>query len=97
MAIVLVALAASTYTSGARAQGDLECARYQDPLAYNNCLARRGPKANDLATHPANVERGYIAPGRSERTAVRKTAITQRRWPRSTHAPVRAHMEFPVK
>ena len=47
-AIVLLALAALASAGRARAEDDPACAQYQEPMAYNACLARHGPKANDV-------------------------------------------------
>lgn len=58
-ALMLLALAAVS-ADAARAEDDPACAKYQDPLAYNACLASRGPKAN-IATNPRPAQAGHAA------------------------------------
>ena len=47
-ATIVLALAALASAGRARAEDDPACAQYQEPMAYNACLARHGPKANDV-------------------------------------------------
>lgn len=96
-AIVLFTLASAMFSGRTRAQGNLECARYQDAMAYNACLARLGPKANDFGSPPAYGERAGAAPDGSERSDEGKAAKVKRRWPRASGNTRRVHMEFPVK
>jgi len=59
VAFGILALLAST--GGAIAEDNPACAKYEEPLAYNACLAKLGPKAGGThATAAPNVE----APGR---------------------------------
>jgi len=51
---LMFAFAAVALAGRARAEDDPACAQYQEPLAYNACLARHGPKA-DLATSPGST------------------------------------------
>ena len=56
--IVLV-LAAFASVGPGQAEDDPACAQYHEPMPYHACLARHGPKANNLGTHP-----GQARPGR---------------------------------
>ena len=57
-----IALCLATLASAGRAlaEDDPSCAQYQEPMAYNACLARHGPKANATGAHSgaAQPERG---------------------------------------
>ena len=50
-AAIAFCLAALASAGRARAEDDPSCAQYQEPMAYNDCLARHGPKAG-LGAHP---------------------------------------------
>jgi hypothetical protein len=80
--LCLVALAAA---GGARAEDDPSCAQYQEPMAYNACLARHGPKAGDVGTHS-----GESRPERAGQADFRRSPHAQRR-----HG--RVHIEFRVR
>ncbi len=47
-AAIALCLAALAWPGSALAQDDPRCAQYRDPMAYNACLARQGPKANGV-------------------------------------------------
>jgi hypothetical protein len=65
---VVVAVTLALIGSGARAQGPAACAKFDDPLAYNACLARGGPPAHATrAITPAQD----AAPGAHARSAMR--------------------------
>ncbi len=90
---LLLVLFAAALPWPARAEDDPACARYQDPLAYNACLASHGPKATAVggtprasgsAASPA-ADDGPRAPGRG---AGRFGAVRRRG---------RVHMEFRVR
>ena len=51
-AALLVAVSAAVLPALA-AEDDPACARFEDPLAYNACLASHGPKANGVGAAPA--------------------------------------------
>jgi hypothetical protein len=44
--IGVMVVAAALIGSGARGQDSAACAKFEDPLAYNACLARGGPPAH---------------------------------------------------
>ncbi len=81
--LILAALPAIAQAAGS------DCADIEDPLAYNACLASRGPKAA-LGGPPGRDAPSQI--GGPARTPVRAQP-TRRFIPR--HG--RAHMEFQVK
>jgi hypothetical protein len=66
-------------------QDDPACAKYQEPLAYNACLASHGPKANSIGAEPHSASRSSAgsAPGRE--------------WPAAARRRGRIHMEFRVQ
>jgi hypothetical protein len=67
-AVALLALFAAVLTGAARAEDNPACARFDDPLAYNACLASHGPKAKGVAMTPEPTGarepegRPYVAP-----------------------------------
>jgi hypothetical protein len=89
-AIVIVGLAVVAAPGPARAQDDPACAQYHDPMAYNACLARRGPRANDVG-----AQQGHAA----QRRSVPVEAGTADKGPawRPTHRRGRVHIEFQIK
>jgi hypothetical protein len=93
-AIVLLGLIELAFAVPALAQDDTACARYQEPMAYNACLARHGPKANDVATRPAYGQQGRLALGRRGGS---EAAKGDRGSARATRNRGRVHMEFLVK
>ena len=52
-AVAILALCAAALTHAARADDDPACAKFEDPLAYNACLASHGPKAKEPVSAPA--------------------------------------------
>lgn len=90
--LVIIPLAFIGSPSIGEAQEDPACAKYQEPLAYNACLASHGPKANIGAAHRSGD--GQWAPAAGRTTAL---PATHRGWPRETRRRRRAHMEFEVK
>jgi hypothetical protein len=95
VAFILLALAAAS-VGPAHAADDPACAKYEDPLAYNACLASHGPKATDLATSARPAQATRSAPVQPER--VRPAAMRSARgWPHAIRGRGRAHMEFRVK
>ncbi len=94
-ALMLLALAAASIGQ-ARAEDDPACARFEDPLAYNACLASRGPKANDRATTGARRgDEGSPPPAQAERN--REPAGIARGSRRAMRGRGRVHMEFQVR
>jgi hypothetical protein len=69
----------------AAAQDNPACAKFDEPLAYNNCLARLGPQAHAVQGGPEPGEGGA------------RDRVHQRLWPqaaRRVHGRMR--MEFNV-
>ena len=97
-ALLAVALVAGAPFGGVRAPDDPACARFEDPLAYNACLASHGPKAGAVAKSYEQEERQGIA-GQSVRTGSR--ADNRHRMPTRamfrTQRNGRVHMEFRVQ
>ncbi len=91
--IVLVLAAASV--SPARADDDPQCAKYQEPLAYNACLASHGPRATDVGTGPHEVQQSRRPPVQAERNRS-APARSVRGWAHAQRGRGRAHMEFRV-
>jgi hypothetical protein len=81
-AAIALCLAALASAGRARAEDDPSCAQYKEPMAYNACLARHGPKANDVGAHSGKTQ----AP-----------AAGFRRWPHPQRVHGRVHMEFRVR
>lgn len=85
-------LATLAWAGSARAADDLACAQYREPMAYNACLARHGPKANTRALpHGGRQPGGGLKAG----TGARPPPFHRWRRPGRTHG--RMHMEFPVR
>jgi hypothetical protein len=94
-ALMLLVLAAAS-AGPARAEDDSVCARYEDPLAYNACLASHGPKANNLATTGARRgEEGPLAATQAERNSAPAGVDRGSRHVMRAHG--RVHMEFQVR
>ena len=85
-ATIAFCLAALAANGRALAQDDPSCAQYQEPMAYNACLARHGPKASDIRTHS-----GAAQPHQGE---ARAPSDIFGRWPRAQRVHGRVHMEF---
>ncbi len=60
-ALFMLLVFAAASAGPAYAEGDPACAKYQDPLAYNACLASHGPRAPGLATLPRAAEQNHLA------------------------------------
>jgi hypothetical protein len=84
-ALLILVSALAAAPRSALGQDDPACAKYQEPLAYNACLASHGPKANSIGAEPHSVARSWAgsAPGRQ--------------WPAATRRRGRIHMEFRVQ
>jgi hypothetical protein len=91
--MLLVVAAASA--GPAYAQGDPACAKYQDPLAYNACLASHGPKATDLATLPRPAEQIHLAA--PARAAPSRPVPSRSGWAWRHAVRGRVRMEFRLK
>jgi hypothetical protein len=102
-------IAALIWAGNARAEDDPRCTQYHEPMAYNACLARQGPKANGVGQLHGGPQPGRAGPNRvSYRHS--HTAPNRVSYEPSTSAPGtrfydtqgsqrihgRAHMEFRV-
>ena len=87
-AAIGLCLAALASAGCALAEDDPSCAQYQEPMAYNACLARHGPKANDVGAHSGAAQ--------PERTG-HEPASGLGRWPHAQRVHGRVHMEFRVR
>jgi hypothetical protein len=94
---LLLAVSAAVLPALVRAEDDAACARFEEPLAYNACLATHGPKAN-LGSATGGAARQIEpdgaapvggAPVEAPRRAHGAAAVTRR------HA--RIHMEFRLR
>jgi hypothetical protein len=63
-AALALCLAALAWAGSARAEDDPRCAQYREPMAYNACLARQGPKANGVGQLHGGPRPGRAAPNR---------------------------------
>ena len=94
---LLAALVASAGSS--LAQDDPSCAQYREPMAYNACLARHGPRANNLGRLHGGTQPSQTAHDRAWRGGTRTGApagrFYGRRRPQRAHG--RMHIEFPVR
>ena len=96
-ATIVLALAALASGGRARAEDDPACAQYQEPMAYNACLARHGPKANDVGNSPGHSQPDRAAQDRAQRNEVGHPATVGRGWQGAPRRHGRLHMEFRVK
>jgi hypothetical protein len=96
-ATIVLVLAALASLGHARAEDDPACAKYQEPMAYNDCLARHGPKANNIGRHQGAEPLYRAAQGWGQGGRADRPATTGRRWQPARPSHGRAHMEFLVK
>ena len=98
-AAVALALAAFACAGSARAGDDPACAQYREPMAYNACLARHGPKANNLGRLHGGTQPSQSAHDRAWRGGTRTGAPARRFYGRQRpqRAHGRMHVEFPVR
>ena len=61
---IALCLAALAWPGSALAQDDPRCAQYREPMAYNACLARQGPKANNVGQLHGGPQPARAAPNR---------------------------------
>ena len=94
---LLFALATVALPARVRAEDDPACAQFQEPLAYNECLARHGPKAAAIAGAPASAQAGHSLPAtgplQPQIAAPKRSGF----WRHAARARGRAHMEFRVR
>jgi hypothetical protein len=89
---LFMALAFIGFPSIGEAGDDLACAKYDEPLAYNACLASHGPKANIGGAYSDGA-----APRAPATARMAAAPAAHRGWPRETRRRGRVHMEFEVK
>jgi hypothetical protein len=89
-AAIAFSLAALIWAASARAEDDPACAQYREPMAYNACLARHGPRATDIGRHPAQSRSG-----RAEWDGRAPARFHRWQGPQRVHG--RMHMEFQVR
>ena len=87
-----MALAFGAFPGVARAEDNPACAKYQEPLEYNACLASHGPKANIGGAHGG----GGDAPAHASTSGI-AAPNAHRGWPRETRRRGRVHMEFQLR
>ena len=97
-AIALLA-AAVAWAGSALAQDDPSCAQYREPMAYNACLARHGPRANNLGRLHGGTQPNPTAHDRGRRGGTRTGAPARRFYGRQRpqRAHRRMHAEFQVR
>ncbi len=96
-ATLVLALAALASAGPGQAEDDPACAQYQEPMAYNACLARHGPKANNLGTHAGQTGPHRTEQGRAPDGEFGTPEAAGRRWQRAQRNHGRVRMEFLVK
>jgi hypothetical protein len=94
LAFVLAALGSSGRAS---AEDDPACAQYKEPMAYNACLARHGPKANDIGRYSRRTGADHSARDPAQDVEFGMRPKTGRHWQGAQRAHGRVHMEFLVK
>ena len=96
-AAIALCLAALASAGRALAEDDPSCAQYQEPMAYNACLARHGPKANGVGAHLSDTSPERAGQNRAYEGEARAPASGFRRWPPVQRVHGRVHMEFQVR
>ena len=90
-AAIALSLAALAWAASARAEDDPACAQYREPMAYNLCLARHGPKANGVGQLHGGPQPGSASPdrvrhGQAARAARRPRGSIARKAPSASMA-----------
>jgi hypothetical protein len=96
---ILLSLAALVWAGSARAEDDPACAQYHDAISYNLCLARHGPKANNVGKlrggpQPARAGQARVWYGQSHGPA-QSLRFQSAQGAHRAHG--RMHMEFQVR
>jgi hypothetical protein len=91
--VIALSLTALAWAGSARSEDDPACAQYREPMAYNACLARHGPKAN-VGMHSGQSQPDRFRNGRTYRRAP-TTRFYGTQGAHRVHG--RVHMEFPVR
>jgi hypothetical protein len=97
-AIALLA-GAVAWAGSALAQDNPSCAQYREPMAYNACLARHGPRANNLGSRHGGTQPSQSAHDRAWRDGTPTGAPAGRFYGRQRpqRAHRRMHAEFQVR
>jgi hypothetical protein len=93
--LMLFTLAIAVSPRVAFGNDDPACAKYQEPLAYNACLASHGPKATAIGASPDQTEPRHAAPVPSARFPISLRAGARSHY--ATRHIGRVHMEFRVQ
>ncbi|HEX9167535.1 MAG TPA: hypothetical protein VF886_01220 [Roseiarcus sp.] len=96
-AAIALCLAALAPPGRALAEDDPSCAQYQEPMAYNACLARHGPKANEVGAHSGAAQPERAVQDRAYGGEAHAPATGFGRWPHAQRVRGRVHMEFQVR
>lgn len=94
-AAIALWLAAFAWAQCAHAADDRSCEQYREAMAYNACLARHGPKANNLEGLHGGTQPGRGWKGQARTGAPAPTLHRWGRRPGRTRG--RMHMEFQVR
>ncbi len=97
VATIALCLAALAPSGRALAEDDPSCAQYQEPMAYNACLARHGPKANAAGAHSGAIQPERTGQGRAYERETHAPATGFGRWPHAQRVHGRVHMEFNLR
>jgi hypothetical protein len=91
---IALCLSALAEAGSVRAEDDPACAQYHDPMTYNACLARHGPRANGVGTLA-----GHSRPDRVRNGEADGRALTHRLYSpqRAQRVRGRVHVEFRVE
>jgi hypothetical protein len=96
-AAIALSLAALAWAGSARAEDDPACAQYHEPMAYNACLARHGPKANGVGKLSRQSRLGGVAQDRASGETQSRATRAFQRWQGVQRVHGRMHMEFRVQ
>ncbi len=95
-AVLILVVAAAVLPARAQADGGSACAKIEESLAYNACLAAHGPRARDVAVSPEPAGSGAES-DRVGRAPAEAAARPARRFPAVAKRHGRIHMEFRIR
>ena len=94
MRAVLVLATAAAVLSGRAHADDPACAKFEEPLAYNACLAAHGPHAKDVGVSPEPATApGFQRAGKPRAEGARRAT----RFPDVARGHGRVHIEFRIR
>ena len=96
-AAILLLLATLVWAGSARAEDNPACAQYHDAMSYNLCLARHGPKANNVGKLRGGPQPGPAGQGRIWYGQSRAQSPRFQSTQGAHRAHGRVHMEFQVR